>query len=290
MKKEFTSTLSHELRTPLTSIIGSLQLINSRRDGRRRQGRRRAHHGRRAQRPAPARPDQRHPRHREDRVGQADARARGDAASTSWCASRWCSTRPSASASRCASSPQRRPAPAPGARRPQAPAAGDDQPAVERGQVLARRRRRSRSAPRTPGRNVRVAVHDRGRGIPGELSAPHLRPLHAGRLDRHAAERRHRPRPRDLQAPDRADAGPHRLRRPRRRRHHVLVRAAARTAPRSRTHARTAPEPHLLRRGRRGHPAHRAHVARARRQDDRRGGQRPDAGDRDASPSSSPTW
>jgi PAS domain S-box-containing protein len=29
MKKEFTSTLSHELRTPLTSVIGSLQLINS---------------------------------------------------------------------------------------------------------------------------------------------------------------------------------------------------------------------------------------------------------------------
>jgi PAS domain S-box-containing protein len=29
MKREFTSTLSHELRTPLTSIIGSLQLINS---------------------------------------------------------------------------------------------------------------------------------------------------------------------------------------------------------------------------------------------------------------------
>ena len=29
MKKEFTSTLSHELRTPLTSIIGSLQLINA---------------------------------------------------------------------------------------------------------------------------------------------------------------------------------------------------------------------------------------------------------------------
>ena len=29
MKKEFTSTLSHELRTPLTSIIGSLQLITT---------------------------------------------------------------------------------------------------------------------------------------------------------------------------------------------------------------------------------------------------------------------
>ena len=29
MKTEFTSTLSHELRTPLTSIIGSLQLINT---------------------------------------------------------------------------------------------------------------------------------------------------------------------------------------------------------------------------------------------------------------------
>ena len=29
LKKEFTSTLSHELRTPLTSIIGSLQLINA---------------------------------------------------------------------------------------------------------------------------------------------------------------------------------------------------------------------------------------------------------------------
>ena len=29
MKQEFTSTVSHELRTPLTSILGSLQLINS---------------------------------------------------------------------------------------------------------------------------------------------------------------------------------------------------------------------------------------------------------------------
>jgi PAS domain S-box-containing protein len=29
MKNEFTSTLSHELRTPLTSIIGSLQLVNA---------------------------------------------------------------------------------------------------------------------------------------------------------------------------------------------------------------------------------------------------------------------
>jgi signal transduction histidine kinase len=29
VKREFTSTLSHELRTPLTSIIGSLQLINT---------------------------------------------------------------------------------------------------------------------------------------------------------------------------------------------------------------------------------------------------------------------
>jgi PAS domain S-box-containing protein len=29
VKKEFTSTLSHELRTPLTSIIGSLQLVNT---------------------------------------------------------------------------------------------------------------------------------------------------------------------------------------------------------------------------------------------------------------------
>ena len=29
LKKEFTSTLSHELRTPLTSIIGSLQLVNT---------------------------------------------------------------------------------------------------------------------------------------------------------------------------------------------------------------------------------------------------------------------
>ncbi len=29
IKKEFTSTLSHELRTPLTSIIGSLQLVNT---------------------------------------------------------------------------------------------------------------------------------------------------------------------------------------------------------------------------------------------------------------------
>ena len=61
---------------------------------------------------------------------------------------------------------RRRPAWTQGTRRPQAPAAGDDQPAVQRRQVLARGRRWSRSPPRRPAPSVRVAVHDRGSGIP----------------------------------------------------------------------------------------------------------------------------
>src|SRR5207249_4523806 len=50
--------------------------------------------------------------------------------------------------------------------------------------------------------------------------------LNEGYGDRFAPEGRHRARARHLQADDRVDARPHRLRGPRRRRHHVLVRAA----------------------------------------------------------------
>ena len=229
MKKEFTSTLSHELRTPLTSIIGSLQLINSRRAGRRRQGRRRAHHGRRAQRPAPARPDQRHPRHREDRIGQAHAVRRRRSRWTSWCRGAGAQQglrRALQGALRMAAAT---PA-AQGQRRPQAPAAGDDQPAVQRGQVLARGRDGARSPPRTPDGNVRVGVHDRGPGIPEGFRSRIFGRFAQADSTAHAPEGRHRPGPGDLQAPGRADGRPHRLRRPRRRRHHVLVRAAHGTA------------------------------------------------------------
>ena len=73
---------------------------------------------------------------------------------------------------------------------------------------------------------VRVGVGDRGPGHPRGLSQPHLRPLRAGRLGGLAHQGRHGPRARDLQAADRDDAGPRRLRGPRRRRHHLLLRAA----------------------------------------------------------------
>src|SRR6185503_3831830 len=113
-----------------------------------------------------------------------------------------------------------------GARRPQAPAAGDDQPAVQRRQVLPRGRR-GRDQRRGFRRQRAHRGARPGARHPGSVPRPHLRPLHPGRLHRHAPEGRQRPRPRDLQAPDRADAGPHRLREPGRRRRHVLVRAAA---------------------------------------------------------------
>ena len=165
MKKEFTSTLSHELRTPLTSIIGSLQLINSGVMGEGRARDRRAHRGRRAQRPAPARPDQRHPRHRENRIGQARPRAGADPGGRAGARGHGAQQglrRALQGALRMA----RRPARAQGIRRPQAPAAGDDQPAVQRRQVLARGRRWWRSRAEDAGANVRLAIHDRGSGIP----------------------------------------------------------------------------------------------------------------------------
>jgi PAS domain S-box-containing protein len=111
-----------------------------RRGRRARQGHRRDDPGGRAQRPAPARPDQRSAGRGEDRIGQAHALAgsardrragaRGDAAEQGL----WRSLSSALRARLLAAGPQ-------GSRGPQAPAAGDDQPAFERRQVLARRRR-----------------------------------------------------------------------------------------------------------------------------------------------------
>ena len=142
MKKEFTSTLSHELRTPLTSIIGSLQLINSGVMGEIEKDIAGADLDRRAQRPAAARPDQRHPRHREDRIGQADPVYRDAGAGTSWSASRWSLNRGFADRFkvRLATAGDLPPVKV-GADRKRA-AAGDDQPALQRGEVLARGRHR----------------------------------------------------------------------------------------------------------------------------------------------------
>ncbi len=111
--------------------------------GRRGPGGGRAHRRRRAQRPAPARPDQRHPRHREDRIRQADhgagvagaGRAGGRVAGAQQGIRR---TLPGALRA------ARRDAAHPGQGRPQEAAAGDDQPAVQCGEVLAARARRWR--------------------------------------------------------------------------------------------------------------------------------------------------
>ena len=189
MKKEFTSTLSHELRTPLTSIIGSLQLINSGVMGEvdrevgeltevaERNGQRlldlindildieKIESGKLTLAPGGDAVDE---LVREAMVlNQAFAErfkvrfeARGDL-------------------------PR-----AQGARRPQAPAAGDDQPAVQRGQVLARGRRGGNQhrgrRPQRAHRGARPRPRHSG-GFP----QPHLRALHPGRLDRHAPEGRH---------------------------------------------------------------------------------------------------
>ena len=190
MKKEFTSTLSHELRTPLTSIIGSLQLINSGVMGEvdkdvgeltavaERNGQRlldlindildieKIESGKLTLAPELMPVD--------DLVREAMVlnkafaerfkvrfESRGDAAG------------------------------APGARRPQAPAAGDDQPAVERRQVLARGRRGRDQHRGRRRQRARRGARPRPRH-PGGVPRPHLRPLHAGRLDRHAPEGRQR--------------------------------------------------------------------------------------------------
>ena len=141
MKKEFTSTLSHELRTPLTSIIGSLQLINSGVMGEVDQeiGELTVVAERNGQRLLDLINDILDIEKIESgKLALAPELIRGRRAGAR---GRWCSTRPSASASRCASSARGDAARAPGARRPQAPAAGHDQPAVQRREILARGRR-----------------------------------------------------------------------------------------------------------------------------------------------------
>ena len=73
---------------------------------------------------------------------------------------------------------------------------------------------------------VRIQVDDTGIGIPPDAAAAPLRVLHAGRRLHHAPVRRHRPRPRDLQAAGGADGRGDRLRQPRARGQLVLVRGA----------------------------------------------------------------
>src|SRR2546426_726486 len=187
---------------------------------------------RREEQPAPARPDQRGAGHREDRVGAADAGARAHAARCA--AGRVAAAQPGLR--RPLSRQPRAARGGPPGRRaggPKAPDAGDDQPAVERRQVLAAEQRRRRDRRAEGGGGARGGERP-GSGHSRGFSRPHLRPLRAGRFGRFARQGRYRPGARHLQAAGGNDAGAHRLRGPRRRRHYVLFRAARHAAGRDR--------------------------------------------------------
>ena len=96
-------------------------------------------------------------------------------------------------------------------RRPGAAAPGADQPGRQRGQVHRARRGRDRRRARSPAtRDEHAAAcastsRDTGIGIPPRTQRRGCSSLHAGRRLDHAALRRHRPGPGDLQAAGRAD-------------------------------------------------------------------------------------
>ena len=138
-KSEFLANMSHELRTPLNSILILGQQLADNPEGNltAKQVEFAAHHPRRRHRPA--QPDQRHPRPVEDRVGHGHGRGRGGLLRQPARHGR-----PHLPARGREPRPVLRRAGRPAARprhghRRQAPAAGAQEPAVERLQVHRRR-------------------------------------------------------------------------------------------------------------------------------------------------------
>ena len=211
-KSEFLANMSHELRTPLNSILILGQQLGDNPEGNLapQAGRVRAHDPRRRHRPAE--PDHRHPRPVEDRVGHGDGRGARRSTSRSLLdtVARHVPARgrePAAVASTSQVDP------ALGrehGHRLEAPAAGAEEPALERLQVhragrraAARRSRRAAAGRRSTRCCADAPDGGRVRGLrhrhrhPAREAADHLRGVPAGRRRHQPQVRRHRPRPRD---------------------------------------------------------------------------------------------
>ena len=134
-----------------------------------------------------------------------------------------------------------RPAAAP--RRPDADRAGAGQHSRQRRQILAGRRRGSRSRRSSEGERVSVRVSDEGPGIPAGSARDRVRRV-LSRARRRQAGRRHRPRPVDLPRPDRGPWRPDRgAARAGRTRHDDRVLAAGASGARDRRRRRRGRAP-----------------------------------------------
>ena len=207
-KSEFLANMSHELRTPLNSILILGQQLgdNPDRNLTDRAGRVRAHHPWR--RHGPDEPHQRHPRSLQDRVGNRLGRCGGDLLHQprrDGVASVPPRGRAAASVVQRraghALEPQHR-------HRFQAPAAGAEEPAVQRLQVHRQRRRpaahlrgvrrleRGPSEPRENALGHRLRGHRHRHRHLAREAEDHLRGLPAGRRQHQPQVRRHRSRAR----------------------------------------------------------------------------------------------